>query len=287
MPKTTAQPKKKKTEKKVSLKDNELKKFMNALEEAFSDEGGTDAISQAQELVYEAWDTPQKRGRIALANAALKISADCADAYVLLGMEAKTPKDAIAYFRQGVEAGERALGRKAFKEDVGYFWGILETRPYMRARHTLAVALWDTGKREEAITHYQDMLRLNPHDNQGIRYILLTALLFLGKDKEAAALHKKYKDDCMADWAWSKALLLFRTKGDAEESRKALAVAVGTNEYVADLLLGRKKLPKDLPPYISPGDKDEAVSYVCNAVEAWRAAPGALEWVEKTLAEVN
>jgi hypothetical protein len=30
-----------------------------------------------------------------------------------------------------VAAGERSLGPKAFEEDAGHFWGILETRPYM------------------------------------------------------------------------------------------------------------------------------------------------------------
>ncbi|MDP2168388.1 MAG: hypothetical protein Q8J64_08670 [Thermodesulfovibrionales bacterium] len=54
---------------------------------------------------------------------------------MLLAQEtSKSLDEEIDLYRQGVEAGEMALGKKAFKEGVGHFWGILETRPYMRAR---------------------------------------------------------------------------------------------------------------------------------------------------------
>lgn len=283
MPKKKA-PTKKKIPPEVILNRADARDIlMNMLLDAASETGGG-GLDEAQDIMFEAWDTPQKRGRISLAKQALAISTDCADAYVLLGSEgAKSPEEAIAYFREGVKAGERALGKKAFKEDIGLFWGLIETRPYMRARHCLADALWEAGERDEALSHFQDMLRLNPNDNQGIRYILLTHLLFLGKDQETAALHKAYKDDGMADWSWSKVLLLFRTKGESSETCKALMEAVKSNKHVSTYLLGKKKLPKAMPPYMSPGDTTEAVAYVENALEAWRVAPGALEWVEKAL----
>ncbi|HXY17585.1 MAG TPA: tetratricopeptide repeat protein [Gaiellaceae bacterium] len=69
-----------------------------------------------------------------------------------------------------VAAGERALGPRIFAEGAGYFWGLVETRPYMRARAALAALLWKLGRREEALEHARELLRLNPNDNQGIRY---------------------------------------------------------------------------------------------------------------------
>jgi len=53
----------------------------------------------------------------------------------------------------------------------------------MRARAGLAQCLWELGKHKEAIEHYRDMLRLNPGDNQGIRYILAMCLIELGEIK--------------------------------------------------------------------------------------------------------
>jgi len=53
---------------------------------------------------------------------------------------------------QGMEVGRRALGGKIFEES-GHFWGMLETRPYMRARAGLMRCLWEEGKHDKAIGH--------------------------------------------------------------------------------------------------------------------------------------
>lgn len=112
----------------------------------------TTPLERAQDLIYEAFETESSRKRVQLAKKALKVSPDCADAYVLLAEEdAGSLEEARELCQKGVEAGERALGRETFEEEAGHFWGILETRPYMRARQGLAVCLWELGQREEAI----------------------------------------------------------------------------------------------------------------------------------------
>jgi tetratricopeptide (TPR) repeat protein len=247
-----------------------------------------DAIDAAQEIMYDAWEADDRTRRVALANKALKVSPLCADAYVLLALEtAGNPDDAIALYRQGVEAGEKALGKAVFHQNVGDFWGLLETRPYMRARHGLALSLWDKGLRDEATTHYDDMLRLNPNDNQGIRYLLVDCLLTLGRDEEVARLLERYKDDGAAAWSWSRALFAFRRGGDGPESRSALALAIGDNKHVPAYLLGRRKMLRSLPDAMSWGGKDEAIAYVHGAFEAWAFAPGALSWLEAALAAAS
>lgn len=246
----------------------------------FGYEPRENVIDAAQDIVYDAWGSGDKKRRIALAKKALEISSLCADAYVLLAQETVGNLDqAIELYRQGVEAGEKAIGKAAFRDDVGHFWGLLETRPYMRARHGLAQALWDKGLQDEATTHYRDMLRLNPNDNQGIRYLLVDCLLVLGCDDEAAKLIKRYKEDGSAAWSWSRALLAFRRGGDCPESRSALSQATRDNPHVAALLLGEKKMPRQLPAYIGIGDKNEAVAYVHGATAAWATTPGVLAWL--------
>ena len=101
-------------------------------------------LQQAQELMYDAWETPDPVERTELAEQALETSPDCADAWVLLAEEAaESLEQAIEFYQQGLEAGERALGAEMFAEDAGRFWGILQTRPYMRAREGLANCLWE------------------------------------------------------------------------------------------------------------------------------------------------
>src|SRR5271166_5971198 len=95
------------------------------------------ATDKAQDVMYQAWDQAEPRKCIALANKALTISPLCADAYVLLTEEkAKSAKEALEYYRKGVDAGSQASGTKAFNEYAEHFWGFLETRPYMRARRS-------------------------------------------------------------------------------------------------------------------------------------------------------
>ena len=144
---------------------------------AIAGQGRDDAIAKAQDIMYDAWDRATSRSRITLARKALAISPLCADAYNLLAEEAGSVQEARDLYARGVEAGELALGAEGFEEYAGHFWGFLETRPYMRARAGLAIALIKLGDESAAIEHLRAMLKLNPNDNQGIRYLLLGCLL--------------------------------------------------------------------------------------------------------------
>src|SRR5262249_11735465 len=153
---------------------------------------------------------------------------DCADAYVLLAEHAASRSEALRLFEEGVAAGRRALGEGAFEEDVGHFWGILDTRPFMRARHGLALTLWTLGRWNDAVDHLKDMLRLNPNDNQGVRYELAAHLLHLDRDEEARGLLNQYDEDS-APWLYTRALAAFRAEGDTAAARQQLAAAFKAN----------------------------------------------------------
>lgn len=241
-------------------------------------------LEQAQDIMYEAWDTPSPARRIKLAKKALSISADCADAYVLLAEEsAKSLPEAIKLYEQGVAAGERAIGPERFQEWEGMFWGILETRPYMRAREGLASLLWGTGQPDAAIGHFEDMLRLNPGDNQGIRYQLLTIYQVTENDPALQDLLKRYKDDYSAYWLYTQALVAFRRYRGGVRAGKKLAAALEYNTFVPSYLLGRKRMPKAREPFISPGHENEAIDYCAGAIPFWHGTPGALDWLREAV----
>src|SRR5205807_5804747 len=107
-------------------------------------------LGKAQALMYRAFEEDDEQRRVELAQEALALCPDCADAYVLLAEHAPRRKQALHLYEQGVAAGERALGPEAFQRDVGHFWGILETRPYMRSRLGLEHSLWTAARRDEA-----------------------------------------------------------------------------------------------------------------------------------------
>jgi tetratricopeptide (TPR) repeat protein len=234
-------------------------------------------LERAQAVVYEALEARGQR-RIKLARQALAISAECADAYVLLADVAQDPHEIRSLYEQAVQAGERALGPQVFAESVGHFWGMIETRPYMRARRGLAEVLWAVGERQAAISHLQDLLRLNPGDNQGVRYPLVTWLLGEGNIGAAERLLEQYPDEVTASWAYTRALVLFRRRGASKQADQALVRALEINPFVPQYLVGAKR-PTSLPEFVGIGDENEAIDYVAGAHPVWLDQTEAVDWL--------
>ena len=269
----------------------EMTTFMNHY---LSESGGsledapppTTPLERAQELIYDAFDTRDSRKKVKFAEKALEVSGDCADAYVVLAEEtADYAEEAKDLYEAGVAAGERALGEETFSEEEGYFWGMLETRPYMRAREGLAHCLWHTGHKEEATYHYRRMLELNPDDNQGVRYELADCLLEMGHNERLGELLASYEEEDSAFWVYTRALWAYRQGGASEEATASLQEAVQTNPYVAHYLLGRKSFSDALEELMGYGEEGEAVGYFFKHLANWLRTPGAVEWLRDNVAE--
>lgn len=81
-----------------------------------------------------------------------------------------------------------------FEEDVGSFWGIMETRPYMRERQTMTLCLIELGRYSQAL------------------YCVLE------KFDEGEILYKKYKDNAV-HMLLPLAVLYFK-KGDYVKAKR-------------------------------------------------------------------
>ncbi len=262
------------------------RRTMESFLAALRGQRGDSATEKAQDMMYDAWEETTSRARIALAHKALGISPLCADAYVLLAEEAaRSVEEARDYYAKGVEAGQLALGPNGLEEYAGHFWGFLETWPYMRARAGLASALLKLGDVDGAINHFHDMLRLNPNDNQGIRYTLLGCLLERGDDGALKELMTAYDDDAGVFWLYTRALLAFREGGEADERAAALAKkAIAANEHVPAILAGEKPPAPSDSGYITMGGPDEATYYVSECGRAWHRTPNAVAWLTQLAA---
>ncbi len=259
----------------------EFERFMQSLEGKSFDEVEMPELTprdRAQDLVYDAWEEPDAKRRVKLAHQALELWPDCADAYCVLAEEAATPAEDRRLIEAAVAAGERAIGPEPFKEDVGQFWGIHATRPYMRARFRLADSLWLQGEDEAAIRHARELLRLNPDDNQGIRYGLIGWLLAVGDNHGAVGLLERYRE-ATAGWEYARALLEFRTWGGSERAGAALERAFCSNEILPEYLIALRDMPDEMPHSYSHGSTDEAAIVLQDLGEAWQVTPGALDWL--------
>lgn len=243
-----------------------------------SEPPASDPKARALQLADEAESSPPPKAH-RLIDEALRLDPNCADA--LLARASLEPDGAkrLELLRQAVAAAERALGPAKLSEHVGEFYRVMETRPYMRARHELAIECWHAGLREEAVAHAYEMLRLNPNDNQGMREALVPWLLALGRDAELKENLDRY-DESTALCRFSQALVRFRL-GDAQGAELALKKASRTNKHMANLLLGDAPMPREEPDSYTLGSKDEAVLAALQLRPAWNATPGALSWLRE------
>jgi hypothetical protein len=143
----------------------------------------------------------------------------------------------------------------------------------------LAECLRELRRPAEAVMHFQEMLRLNPRDNQGVHFRLLASLLDIDDVPAATALVDKFPDDRSTIWAYGVALLRFRQNGDTSLSRTALGAAFDANYFVPNYLQKKKDFPAILPPMYRPGSEDEAVLCVVELQNAWDKTPGAIYWL--------
>lgn len=110
------------------------------------------------------------------------------------------------------------LPANVFEEAVGHFWGIHETRPYMRARYGYIDALTKIKTRSAVQVAYdntRDMLRLCRGDNMGVRDLIPSLLLRLGRDQDCYDFVKWYAQ-VRSDYDWGDMDLPYLDVKDAD-----------------------------------------------------------------------
>jgi len=241
--------------------------------------------SLAMDLVYQAHEASTTKKAVHLAEKALDIDPNCAEAFLVLEEHlSEDPLESLDFFDQAVEASERSLGEEFFKENKGMFWGLHETRPYMRAQLYKAQILWELRRQSEAIQTCWRLLELNPNDNQGVRYVLFDYLLTDHRYEDVEKLLSRYQDDAGANWQWNLTLYRFATKG--EDDRLAIEQAKKAhqeNSYVVEYLTGKSEFPDEIPASYSFGSRDEAICYLADSTPAWLNTPGALIWLKNLI----
>ena len=265
---------------------DQLNEFMKTMQGKSLDdlpESTTDK-ERSQDLVLQAYDETPAKGK-KLIKQALELDPDNADAYNFLASMENDVDKALALYRQAVEAGERALGEEFMKEEKGHFWGMIETRPYMRAKAGVAGCLHAKNRINAAVEVYREMIELNPNDNQGVRYLLSTILLSKQDLSDYESFIKKFDGEDSAVWHYNNALYYFKKKGKSAKSDVELLKAYKFNPYVMEFMLGLKELPDEMPQFIGRGDENEAASYIYDAIHAWGKTDGALDWMYDFLME--
>ena len=134
------------------------------------------------------------------------------------------------------------------------------------------------GLRKEAASIYERMLKLNPNDNQGVRYFAISLFLAERMLPKTRKLLETYPDDDSAWFAWGRVLYYFVMK-DRPKATQLLKKARKLNPFMEEFLSGARDMPKECPAYYSRGDENEAILATSDLCEAWTRRQNALLWL--------
>lgn len=146
---------------------------------------------------------------------------------------------------------------------------MLETRPYMRAKFGYATFSEEYGTCcGRSIPHYEELLELNPLDNQVVRYALIGACCRQNRFKQAARVLDELSEDVSYgtyDRLLNTGCTAYRTSCNrcSKPPRKS-------NPHVPRYLTGKKRLPRTMPVAYAWGDESEAAVHANDRFSAWK-----------------
>lgn len=180
-------------------------------------------------------------------------------------------QEALRLYGRATAIGQRLIP-DSFRGEI--IWGYLSNRPFLRALHGRATCLRQLGEYAEAARDFLDLLRYNPNDNQGIRYMLGPLLMEAG-DWEGAYAHQAElmgKEDQVHDAVECYDFSLTRLAlGDLTGSIMFLRRAMAKNVYVAEVLLAKTPLvPYEIEHLGTETRLEDAVEYVMDRGRLWR-----------------
>ena len=150
----------------------------------------------ADDYLELAEDATSKKKKLEYLSKALELEPDNLDAARMTAeLNAKKPEDLLESLSTLIEKGNSLMEKEGYFQDcMGDFWGLLETRPYMRLRHSYLELLIECGMMRKAVSEAEEMLKLCSNDNLGVRYLLMHLYAYLENEDAALALHKEYDE---------------------------------------------------------------------------------------------
>lgn len=181
------------------------------------------------EMAYEAKTEAKAKS---YAKKALELDPDNLDAELFLAdINTKSQLEFLQKTEAIIAHGNKLMEEQGFftKECMGDFWLILETRPYMRARHQYAILLSQCRMIKKAITECEEMLKLCKSDNLGVRYLLMHLYTVMEDEKSALKLHKKFELSMNTQFLLPLSILYYKLL-DFKKAKKYLLELTKTNK---------------------------------------------------------
>lgn len=242
---------------------------------------------EANDLIFSAWETGDPSKELDAAVGAFKKSVYCTQAFSVFAERlAYSDAERLTLYSWGSKIAEVYFGQEYFKQNKGCFYGLLETRPYMRAVYAKAQILWELGCAKEAISNFKRLLELNPSDHQGVRYNLMVVHLEQRDFEAFDELYDKYGENSFHYGKYCKLIASLLRKMPDKECLKDLEVALRSNNHVPKLLANPKTQIEWNDFGVSMGGEDGAAEFVMLSKSLWKHYPHEKQWVIQNAARL-
>lgn len=209
-----------------------MKEFMeqyNSSIPAFVTEKTAESSDDYLDLAFTA---DNLKDALKYARKALKLDPNNYDTEVMfIDLKAKDDNDLLQNYAKAVQRATKHMEEEGYFEDeyMGEFWGVLETRPYMRMRGRYVQQLIQCGMIGQAREECKELLRLCEGDNLGMRYVLMHIYVYFEDEDAALALHKQFDSYDETEMLLPLSVLYYK-KGDYTKAVKYLRKLNGANK---------------------------------------------------------
>ena len=208
----------------------------------------------------------------------------------LMLLENKKDWEYLPEIREILAIGkEDLMERKLYRESMGDFYMVLETRPYMRAMHLYLEFLIHCHMIQQAITVAKEILKLNRNDNMGVRHTLMALYVYTEDEMGTQRLLRNFKgeEDCCF-YSMSQALLKFR-QGRWDEAKTILETVKkhynGFMSFLRDAAAGRDAFYEEYfdEGYYQPFTRSELATMLMDHNFLWDTAQDFFQWAKKAM----
>lgn len=220
------------------------------------------ALDSAYELLEKAENTKSKPQAIKYAKEAYKMCSACFDAIILQAELEDNPLKNIKLLEEGLENEKnRLIGEKFFEKDnIGSFYSVFETRPYIRGLRVKVEYLINDGKIKQARDVCKEILRLNKSDNTGARYLLMAIYAYLEDENEMLKLYKKYPEEDLE--MLFPVFALYYKVGNDKKAKEYLNRINKAKPHFIKIFKNTIKENRNVPGgYYTKGDSSEVLMY--------------------------
>lgn len=209
-----------------------IQEFMEQYNSNLPGEITEETAETTDDYLELAENSNSKEQALKFAKKAVQLDQDNLDAKKMVEeITTEHPYEMVGKYQKLIEYGKTVMDKKGYmnEDSIGDYWGISETRPFIRLYSSYLDLLVNCGMMRMATTVGEEIIRYNTNDNLGIRYILMHVYAYLEDEKSMLALYKKYDEHDESQMLLPISIIYYKL-GDFEKAAEYLRRLTKTNK---------------------------------------------------------